>query len=598
MGNNIAKGMATIKKKPVEKGYQVNPLSPRRNTSQAATVTEAITEQIHHAGIDNDSKLGKALADTIADIYSCGDNIDELWTIAQSAMREFDRGDSIALFNAKKMLSFQLAKILDNLQQPFRKSYQNLDYSNQTISAKGPYPVFDNVTAIFSATPVITRTATYTFACAEWIADAFEGKDLLLEIYSRLLNPTSISLANHLVDMEAGPYASEYMAWNFNSGMAAIDATLSNQLSHGDILITSQNLYGGAHQLINDWFAKPSNFDIAVERFNGEEASDFEECLALVKDKYADRLDQGKKIHLYIESPCNPHGYVLDVPGMCIAAHSQGIKVILDASVGTPFLQTPLQADDELARPDFLIHSLTKDICGSGSVIAGCVIARNRDMFNAKGAPGWEKTMFWDVYYIKGAFLSADAAFEVMQGMRTMEVRMLKKCTNTTILSEVLSAHPDINVSCSSLSDSVNKKKSQTQLFLGLPAPLFTLSLPTLPTHTFQRFFDNLEPTFSHQISLGQTNSIVSCPGLTTHSELELDDREMVEIYPYTIRFAIGIEDPKDLLEHIVAAARLSIDADVPGFSDKFLSKSERNKMIRNIYLDINTQYIDATLAS
>lgn len=584
----------SVSEKP---GYTINPLSPRRNTSKATSEADAIAEQIRHAGIDEHSDLGRALSKTIEDIYHCGDNINELWTVAQRGMQALDKGDGIALFNAKKMLSFQLAKILDNLQQPFRKSYQNLSYSRQTTSAKGPYPVFDNVTALFSATPVITRTATYTFACAEWIADAFEGKDLLLEIYSRLLNPTSISLANHLVDMEAGPYASEYMAWNFNSGMAAIDATLSNQLSYGDILITSQNLYGGAHQLINDWFAKPSNFDIAVERFSGDEASDFIRCLALVKDKYAERLEQGKKIHLYIESPCNPHGYVLDVPGMCVAAHEQGIRVILDASVGTPFLQTPLQADSEQARPDFLIHSLTKDICGSGSVIAGCVIARNEDMFNAKGAPGWDKTMFWDVYYIKGAFLSADAAFEVMQGMRTMEVRMLKKCTNTVILSEVLSAHPDIDVSCSSLTGGANKDKSEAQLFLGLPAPLFTLSLPTLPTNTFQRFFDSLEPTFSHQISLGQTNSIVSCPGLTTHSELEPDDREVVEIYPHTIRFAIGIEDPKDLLEHFMAAAKLSIDVDVPGFSDKFLSQTKLKKMIRDIYLDVNTRYIDASLA-
>ena len=580
-----------------EKKFSVNTLSPRRNSSQANNEAESISEQIRHAGIQEDSELGKALANTIRDIYHCHDNVDRMWQVVQRDLNGLDKSDNIALFNAKKLLSFQLAKILDNLQQPFRKSYQNLGYTNQTMSAKGPYPVFDNVTALFSATPVIARTATYIFACAEWIADAFEGKELLLEIYSRLLNPTSISLANHIVDLEAGPYAADYMAWNFNSGMAAIDATLSNELSHGDILITSQNIYGGAHQLINDWFAKPSNFNIAVERFKGDDVEDFENCLALVKEKYADRLNDGKKVHLYLESPCNPHGYVLDVQGMCIAAHKEGIRVMLDASVGTPFLQQPLQVNNLEARPDFIIHSLTKDICGSGSVIAGCVIGRNEDMFNAKGAPGWDQTMFWNVYYVKGAFLSADAAFEVMQGMRTMEVRMLKKSINTVIMSEFLSAHPDIDVSCSSLINNVNKKKSEAQLFLGLPAPLFTVNLKTLSVQTFQRFFDNLEPAFSHMISLGQTNSIVSCPGLTTHSELEPEDREDVEIFPYTIRFAIGIEDPKDLIEHIVAAAKISIDCDHPGFSDKFLDQAMRNKLIKDIFIDINTRYIDASLA-
>src|SRR5437762_1450906 len=79
-------------------------------------------------------------------------------------------------------------------------------------------------------TSVIARTAAYVYACAEWVADAFEGKEFLEQVYSRLLNPTSLSLANYIVDLEAGPYAREYLAWNFNSGMAAIDAALAHVL--------------------------------------------------------------------------------------------------------------------------------------------------------------------------------------------------------------------------------------------------------------------------------------------------------------------------------------------------------------------------------
>ena len=87
------------------------------------------------------------------------------------------------------------------LQNPTRKVHQSLGHSTATTLAKGPYPTFDNVAAIFSANPVITRTATYSFACTEWIDDAFLGREFLHEIYSRLLNPTSISLANHIVDI-------------------------------------------------------------------------------------------------------------------------------------------------------------------------------------------------------------------------------------------------------------------------------------------------------------------------------------------------------------------------------------------------------------
>ncbi len=80
-------------------------------------------------------------------------------------------------FNAKKFLCFQLAKMLDTLQNPFRKCYQTLVPRQSTRIAKGPYPIFDNISAIFSATPVITRTATYIYACVEWIDEAFQGKE-------------------------------------------------------------------------------------------------------------------------------------------------------------------------------------------------------------------------------------------------------------------------------------------------------------------------------------------------------------------------------------------------------------------------------------
>ena len=117
----------------------------------------------------------------------------------------------------------------------------------------------------------------------------------MLEIYSRLLNPTSVSLANFIVDLEAGPYAAEYFAWNFSSGMAAIDGVLSHVLGRDDVLITSRDIYGGAHQLIHDWYAKPSNLDIAVVTFSGYDVSDFEDCLRHSQEKHAARFAAGRK---------------------------------------------------------------------------------------------------------------------------------------------------------------------------------------------------------------------------------------------------------------------------------------------------------------
>ena len=308
-------------------------LSPKRNTSKATTANELAAEQLEHFSIDSNSEYGKTLMRVVERMYESQNDIQQLWkltlesmnSVGESSAEKLSQTQRIQRFNAKKFLSFQLAKILDTLQHPFRKSYQSLGYKGETVSAKGPYPVFDNVTALFSATPVITRTATYIYACAEWIEDAFRGKELMLEIYSRLLNPTSVCLANHIVDLEAGPYAAEYMAWNFNSGMAAIDSALAHLLGRDDVLITSRNIYGGAYQLIHDWYAKEGNLEIAVETFDGFSAEEFEPFLKSVQEKHADRLAKGRKIYVYLESPCNPQGYVLDVAGISKVSHAHNL---------------------------------------------------------------------------------------------------------------------------------------------------------------------------------------------------------------------------------------------------------------------------------
>ncbi len=571
-------------------------LSPLRNSSSAEGAEALSDEQLRHYGIDPQTALGKSLQRVAEGMYTSQASVEALWETSLAAIQSLNRSDRIAYFNALKLISFQLAKVLDTLQNPFRQTYQSLGLASQSLSAKGPYPIFDNVTAIFSATPVITRTATYIYACAEWIEDAFKGQEAMLEIYSRLLNPTSISLANFIVDLEAGPYAAEYLAWNFDSGMAAIDGVLSHILGRDDILITSRNLYGGAHQLIHDWYAKPANLEVAIETFDGATEADFLQAWSRVQERYADRIAAGRRTYVYLESPCNPHGYLLDVPAICRRAHQLGMRVMLDATVGTPFLIRPLQRTACEERPDFVIHSYTKDLSGTGSTIAGGVIGRNEDMFIPKGMSVgkqcWNETLFWNVYYIKGAFLHADAAFEVIQGIRTLHVRMLTKCINTAVLAHVFDLHPQLRVHCNVLPHDPNFHLREQLSFLGLPAPLFTLEIVDVPQQAFHRFFDCLEPVFSHMISLGQSNTIVSCPALTTHSELSATALAEGGITPTTIRLAIGDESPYDLIEHFIAAAKLAIDPLVPGFSAQFPDRSAIENLIETHYVATHRRYV------
>jgi O-acetylhomoserine/O-acetylserine sulfhydrylase-like pyridoxal-dependent enzyme len=254
-----------------------------------------------------------------------------------------------------------------------------------------------------------------------------------------------------------------------------------------------------------------------------------------------------------------------------------------------------LQREAAEERPDFVIHSYTKDLTGSGSVIAGCVIARNEDMFIPKGMDGWDNTMFWNVYYIKGAFLNADTAFEVINGMRTLEVRMLKKCITTQVFACFMDSHPMIQVNCNGLSGNKNRALAEKNLFLGFPSGLFTVDMgKEIPDAAFQRFFDCLEPAFAHMISLGQTNTIVSCPGLTTHSELNAEQQQEAQIFPTTIRFAMGIENPVDLIKHFVIAAKLAIDPAIPEFSSQFMPLEEARRMARETYQDMHSRYSEA----
>jgi O-acetylhomoserine/O-acetylserine sulfhydrylase-like pyridoxal-dependent enzyme len=152
-----------------------------------------------------------------------------------------------------------------------------MDVSSRAV--KGDYPLFANVGALFSATPAVVKTATYLYACTEWVEDAFCGKESTHPIYSRLLNPTSIALSNTVTALEAGENASQYMTWNFNSGMAAIDALLANQLRHGDILLSSRNVYGGTFQLMNDFYARKDRLAVELEWFDGFSGDEFSQRL-------------------------------------------------------------------------------------------------------------------------------------------------------------------------------------------------------------------------------------------------------------------------------------------------------------------------------
>ena len=164
-------------------------LSPLRNTSVATSVEALSQEQLLHFGIDPQSEYGQALSSLTQHLYHAQVDVQQLWKVTSETLAGLSKQDKVAYFNAKKFLSFQIAKILDTLQNPFRATYQSLTKQNGSQVSKSHYPLFDNVTALFSATPVVVRTATYIYACTEWVDDAFKAKNQLIRFIRVYLIP-------------------------------------------------------------------------------------------------------------------------------------------------------------------------------------------------------------------------------------------------------------------------------------------------------------------------------------------------------------------------------------------------------------------------
>ena len=166
--------------------------------------------------------------------------------------------------------------------------------------------------------------------------------------------------------------------------------------------------------------------------------------------------------------------------------------------------------------------------------------------------------------------------------------------SSTTVLAKLLASHPKIHVKCNALEENENAALRKRVLRLGLPAPLFTIDFEKagLDRATFTRFFDCLEPAFGHQVSLGQSNTVILCPALTSHSEMQPQALREAGISPTTIRIAVGDEDPRQLFAHFIRVAELMLDPVLPGFSRGFMKPAEIDGLYRRTYLDVHTRWL------
>jgi len=167
---------------------------------------------------------------------------------------------------------------------------------------------------------------------------------------------------------------------------------------------------------------------------------------------------------------------------------------------------------------------------------------------------------------------------------------------NTFVFSQFLASHLGFNVNCHAIDGHPNAALREGQMRHGWPCALFTVDMQgtDISRDTFVRFFDALEPAFSHQVSIGQHNTIVLCPALTSHSELDKTAQAKSGIYLTTMRIAMGTDNVRELIAHFINSAKLHIDPVIPGFSEQFMSAHKIDDLYLQTCLRVSKQHFSS----
>lgn len=409
------------------------------------------------------------------------------------------------------------------------------------------------------------RTTAYTFRDTGHAARLFDlAEDGF--IYTRIGNPTQQVLEERLALLDGG-VASVALA----SGTAAVFYSIINIARAGDEIIATEKLYGGSHTLFTSILP---DLGITVKLIP---VNDIEALRRAVTDK-----TRG----VYTEIIGNPGLDVADIPAMAEAAHREGVPLLVDATFATPILCRPLELG-----ADIVIHSLTKWIGGHGTVMGGAVTDGGNFDWSAGRHPlfteqdGSYHGIRWGLdlgdkqaaaFAIRlrtvplrniGAAISPDNAWQILQGMETLPLRMERHSRNGAAVASYLARHPRVDwVRYPGLaSDPFRSVADRVLKKLELPGQGGKgTAQPEEPDSTApyggmvvfgirggkeagRRFIENLKMV-SHLANVGDTRSLAIHPGSTTHSQLSEEDQRAAGVKPELIRLSVGIEHIDDII--------------------------------------------------
>jgi len=393
------------------------------------------------------------------------------------------------------------------------------------------------------ATPIYQTTA-YTFNSSEHAKSLF-GLAEFGNIYTRIMNPTQDVAEQRIAALEGGT-----AALLVASGQAAETFAVLNIAQAGDHIVSSSTIYGGTYNLFKYTLAK-----LGIETTFVENQDDAAEWAAAVRPN--------TKL-FFAETIGNPKVSILDIEKVANVAHENGVPLIVDNTVATPYLIRPLEHG-----ADIVLHSATKFLGGHGTVVAGVIVDGGKfqwsksDKFPGLTEPdpsyhgvNYSAALGDSIAYIIkarvqllrdiGAAISPNSAWQLLQGIETLSLRVQRHVENATKLAKFLSNHSQVV--------SVNYAGLETSPWFAAAKKYSPKGAGAIVSFEIaggveagSKFVDGLN-LFSHVANIGDVRSLVIHPASTTHSQLTPEQQLTSGVTPGLVRLSVGLEDVDDLI--------------------------------------------------
>lgn len=395
----------------------------------------------------------------------------------------------------------------------------------------------------------IYQTTSYTFDDTQHGADLFDLK-VQGNIYTRIMNPTTGVLEQRMTALEGGVGALAVA-----SGMAAITYAIQAICEAGDNIVSTSQLYGGTYNLFAHTLPRQG---IEARLISHDDYDAFESA-----------IDDQTKL-LFCESIGNPAGNVVDIAKLAEIAHKHGVPVIVDNTVATPVLCRPFEHG-----ADIVIHSLTKYIGGHGTSVGGVIVdsgkfdwVANKDRFPVMNEPdpSYHGVVYTEALgeaaYIgrcrvvplrnTGAAISPMNAFQIMQGLETLCLRMERHCENAEKLANYLQQHEKVSwVNYAALSDSPYRASCE-KICDGKASGILSFGIKG-GLEAGARFIDALQMIL-RLVNIGDAKSLACHPATTTHRQLNPEELASAGVSEDLVRISVGIEHIDDIIADVEQA--------------------------------------------